>query len=87
MTVEEKKRALLTEALAQAVCERDRLQSQLAEAKQENERLRGDVVPREMLPLSVRRGLYAIIIGDNGATTTEVNAAWAWLASQGVKSQ
>ncbi len=40
---------------------------------------------RELLAADVRRGLYAIIYGDNGATDPEVAAARAWLRSQGIE--
>lgn len=39
----------------------------------------------ESLTLDVKRGLFAIIYGDNGATAREVEAARAWLKSQGIE--
>lgn len=44
-----------------------------------------DEAPDGVLAMSVKRGLYAIIYGNNGATAHEVAAARAWLRLQGIE--
>jgi len=43
-----------------------------------------ELIIQRPLTLDEKRGLYAIIYGDNGATAREVEAARAWLKSQGI---